>query len=53
MVNNSFKLKTLYQGPYYLKNPFNQKPDFSAASINYDLEELLSRATLQNFGLYD
>ena len=37
-----------YQGPYYLLNPFNQEPDFGVASINYDLEELLSRATLQN-----
>lgn len=37
-----------YQGPYYLKNPFNQEPDFGVASINYDLEELLSQATLQN-----
>lgn len=37
-----------YQGPYYLKNPFNQEPDFGVASINYDLEELLSRAALQN-----
>ena len=37
-----------HQGPYYLLNPFNQEPDFGVASINYDLEELLSRATLQN-----
>lgn len=33
-----------YQGPYYLKNPFNQEPDFGVASINYDLDELLSKA---------
>jgi hypothetical protein len=37
-----------HQGPYYLLNPFNQEPDFGVASINYDLEELLSQATLQN-----
>ena len=37
-----------YQGPYYLLSPFNQEPDFGVASINYDLEKLLSRATLQN-----
>lgn len=36
-----------YQGPYYLKKPFNQEPDFGVASINYDLEELLSRATCE------
>lgn len=40
-----------YQGPYYLKNPFNQEPDFGVASINYDLEELLSRATCEQFPL--
>jgi len=32
-----------HQGPYYLKNPFNQEPDFGVASINYDLKELLSK----------
>jgi hypothetical protein len=36
-----------YQDPYYLTNPFNQEPDFGVASINYDLEELLTRAALQ------
>ena len=33
-----------YEGPYYLKNPFNQEPEFGVASINYDLEDLLSKA---------
>ncbi len=33
-----------YQGSYYVRNPFNQEPDFGVASINYDLEGLLSRA---------
>lgn len=33
-----------HQGPYYLKNPFSQEPEFGVASINYDLEDLLSRA---------
>jgi hypothetical protein len=37
-----------YQGPYYLTNPFNQEPDFGVASINYDLEGLLSRSTCLN-----
>ena len=32
------------EGPYCLRNPFHQEPDFGAASINYDLDELLSRA---------
>ncbi|WNB76767.1 DUF3883 domain-containing protein [Methylomonas koyamae] len=33
-----------YEGPYYLKNPFNQEPEFGVASINYDLADLLSKA---------
>ena len=33
-----------HQGPYYLKNPFNQEPDFGVASVNYALDELLSKA---------
>ena len=33
-----------YEGPYYLKNPFKQEPDFGVASINYDLDELLSKS---------
>ena len=33
-----------YEGPHYIQNPFNTEPDFGVASINYDLEELLSRA---------
>lgn len=37
-----------YEGPYYLKNPFNQEPEFGVASINYDLDDLLSRGALQN-----
>lgn len=32
-------------GPYYLQNPFTQEPDFGIASVNYDLKDLLSRAT--------
>jgi len=33
-----------HQGPYYLKNPFSQVPEFGVASINDNLENLLSRA---------
>ncbi len=31
-------------GPYYLRNPFDQEPGWGVASINYDLNELLHRA---------
>jgi Protein NO VEIN, C-terminal len=31
-----------FEGPYYIKNPFRQEPDFGVASINYDLADLLS-----------
>lgn len=34
----------IFEGPHYLRNPFNQEPDFGVASINYDLQDLLSRA---------
>lgn len=33
-----------YEGPFYIKNPFTSEPDFGVASINYSLDELLSRA---------
>lgn len=33
-----------YDGPYYIKNPFTAEPDFSVASVNYDLRDLLSKA---------
>lgn len=32
------------EGPYYIRNAFTQEPDFGVASINYDLDELLSKA---------
>jgi len=31
------------EGPYYLQNPFSLEPDFGVASVNYDLQELLSK----------
>ena len=42
-----------YEGPFYIKNPFNVEPDFGVASINYDLLDLLSKSvdpeqTLEN-----
>lgn len=32
------------EGPFYLRNPFQQESEFSIASINYALSELLSQA---------
>jgi hypothetical protein len=33
-----------FEGPYYLREPFQQEPDFGVASSNYSLAELLSKA---------
>lgn len=33
-----------YEGPFYIKNPFTQEPDFAVASINYQLDDLLSNS---------
>ena len=33
-----------HEGPYYIRDPFTQEPDFGVASINYSLKELLSKA---------
>ena len=30
--------------PFYIPNPFKSEPDFGVASVNYDLNELLSKA---------
>jgi len=32
------------EGPFYIRNPFKHEPDFGVASINYDLDDLLSKA---------
>lgn len=32
------------EGPYYIRQPFQQEPDWGAASINYDLAQLLEAA---------
>lgn len=34
-----------FEGPFYIRQPFNIEPDAGVASINYDLAELLSKAT--------
>ena len=31
-------------GPYYIRNPFDQEPGWGVASINYNLSDLLARA---------
>jgi superfamily II DNA or RNA helicase len=31
-------------GPHYITNPFNQEPDWGAASVNYSISELLKKA---------
>jgi superfamily II DNA or RNA helicase len=33
-----------YEGPFYVKKPFSQEPDWAVTSINLDLSELLKRA---------
>ena len=33
------------EGPFYLHRPFASEPEAGVASINYDLGELLSRAS--------
>lgn len=33
-----------YEGPFYIRNPFTQEPDWAVNSINLDLNQLLSRA---------
>jgi hypothetical protein len=34
-------------GPYYIRRPFDREPDWGVSSINYKLNELLSRGELQ------
>ena len=33
-----------HEGPYYVRKPFTQEPDWAVTSINLDLAELLARA---------
>jgi hypothetical protein len=33
-----------YDGPFYVKHPFTQEPDWAVTSINLDLDQLLARA---------
>ncbi|MDE2430518.1 MAG: DUF3883 domain-containing protein, partial [Burkholderiales bacterium] len=33
-----------HEGPYYVRNPFTQEPDWAVASINLDLGELIKKS---------
>ena len=33
-----------FEGPHYLRKPFTKEPEWGVASVNYDLNDLLSRA---------
>ena len=33
-----------YEGPHYIRRPFDREPGWGVSSINYNLNELLSRA---------
>jgi hypothetical protein len=34
-----------HEGPYYVRNPFTQEPDWAVTSVNLDLPQLLTRAS--------
>jgi hypothetical protein len=33
-----------FEGPHYIKKPFDKEPDWEFASVNYDLQSLLGKA---------
>jgi len=33
-----------FEGPHYIKKPFDKEPDWGVASVNYDLQSLLGKA---------
>jgi len=33
-----------FEGPFYIQNPFTTEPEFAVSSINFDLNDLLSRS---------
>lgn len=35
-----------YEGAFHLRKPFTNEPNFGVASINYDLADLLSKASI-------
>jgi hypothetical protein len=34
-----------YEGPYYIRRPFTQEPDWAVTSINLDIASLLKKAS--------
>ena len=38
------------EGPFYVRRPFTQEPDWAVTSINLDLKELLSRSVVAGHG---
>jgi hypothetical protein len=34
-----------HEGPFYVRNPFTQEPDWAVSSVNMELSHLLSQAT--------
>jgi SNF2 family DNA or RNA helicase len=34
-----------HEGPFYLRNPFTQEPDWAVCSVNVDLAQMLARAS--------
>ena len=36
-----------YEGPYYVRRPFDREPGWGVSSINYNLSDLLSRTELR------
>ena len=34
-----------HEGPFYVRQPFTQEPDWAVTSINLDLDQLLARAS--------
>jgi hypothetical protein len=32
------------EGPYYVRKPFSQEPDWAVTSINLDLNELITKS---------
>ena len=33
-----------FEGPFYIKNPFQTEPEFGIAGVNYDLRKLLLKS---------
>ncbi|WP_353207363.1 helicase-related protein [Sphingorhabdus sp.] len=40
-----------HEGPFYVRNPFTQEPDWAVTSINLDLDQLLERSNKPESGI--